>query len=192
MKFGAGLVFVWLTAACGEPSNRCVDRGDCGVLQICADRSCQTVDCVTSTDCGIGSTCNPDGYVCDIGCGADADCLAGERCDARGLCATYGCRDTVLDCAIGERCDLARGICAPASTCASCTGPESAECGAGACVDFVPDTVDGQYCLMPCTAVDQPEQCPRGLACQDLSGAGDLYCYAWCPAIREEMAVGAP
>lgn len=180
------LAALLLLAACGAPG-RCLDRGDCGELQVCEDATCRAVACVASADCAIGMYCHPGRHTCEVGCASDADCVAGESCDADGTCSPYGCRSTALDCRVGERCDLATGTCFASSACEPCGWPTGGTCGEGACADFLPESKSGNYCLMPCFVVDDPEQCPRGLACQDLSGAGDLYCYAWCPALRAEL-----
>lgn len=140
-----------------------------------------------SDDCGIGQYCWDAVYTCEAGCGTDDDCLAGESCDATHTCTPYGCRSTALDCAIGQLCDVATGICSDAPTCEVCTDTAGAECAPGACVDFTVEADGGTYCLTPCAVVDDPEQCPRGLECRDLSGAGDLYCYADCPALLVEI-----
>jgi len=176
-------------AACGAEPEGCVDLGDCDSLEVCDLGTCVSVGCILSADCGIDEYCDEVAYTCAAGCGTDDDCLAGEDCsDDTHVCTAYGCRSTALDCAVGQQCDLPTGECFDVSTCEACTGPNSTECGLGACVDFDEDPeVTDEYCLMPCLVAEDPEQCPRGLECRDLSGVGDLYCYADCPSLQEEL-----
>ena len=185
MRFA--IVMLGMFAACGH-TDECVDLGDCGNLEICDLGACLSVECVLTADCGIDAYCEQTGFTCETGCESDDDCVAGEDCvDATHACTAYGCRSTALDCAVGQECELATGTCYDSPSCETCSGADSPECGTGACVDFEPDDAGGDYCLTPCLVVDDPEQCPRGLECRDLSGAGDLYCYADCPALLEEL-----
>ncbi|MDP2317042.1 MAG: hypothetical protein Q8P41_29385 [Pseudomonadota bacterium] len=181
------LVILMLLAACGEPAE-CVDRGDCGDSEICDLGTCLSVECTLSDDCGIDQYCDDLAYTCETGCETNDDCLAGQDCaDDTHQCTTYGCRSTALDCAIGQQCDIPSGTCFDVPSCETCSGADSTECGTGACVDFDLDNEGGDHCLMPCLVADDPEQCPRGLECRDLSGTGDLYCYADCPSLQEEL-----
>lgn len=177
---------LWLVialAACGTHKvGECFDRADCGDRQICdVDSTCKTVECVESADCGPGAYCSES--KCEPGCGTDDDCLAGEKCDEQHQCATYECRSTDLDCSLGEKCT--GGACEPALGCNTCT--TDADCGGGICTDWDPGPGTDKYCLVPCTEAGGVDQCGRGLQCRDLSGAGDLFCYADCPAYQREL-----
>lgn len=175
--------FLWL-AACGkQPVGECVDRGDCGSLEICEDATCKAVECIADADCGDGRYCSAS--ECLPGCGTNEDCLAGEICDAAHECTTYECRTTALDCELGEKCDAADGLCKEVLGCNSCT--TDADCGGGVCSDWDPGPGVERYCLVPCTDPGDPEQCGRGLQCRDLSGVGDMFCYADCPAYQVEL-----
>ncbi|MES2638553.1 MAG: hypothetical protein V4850_03700 [Myxococcota bacterium] len=187
MRAGLFAVALLLLVGCG-PKSECVDMGDCAALEICDLGTCLSVECTQSVDCGIDQYCDEAAYTCATGCVDNDDCLAGETCAADTReCTAYGCRSTALDCAIGQQCDIPTGTCFDAPACDTCSGPGSTECEPGACVDFDLENEGGDYCLMPCLVVDDPEQCPRGLECRDLSGTGDLYCYADCPSLVEEL-----
>ncbi len=180
-----------MLASCGRNEEECVDFGDCDDLEICDLGTCVSVECVLSQDCGIDEYCDQTGFTCEAGCESNEDCIAGENCsEDTHECSPYGCRSTALDCAVGQECDLVTGTCYDSPSCEPCTGADSMECGAGACVDFDLENVGGDHCLMPCLVVGDPEECPRGLECRDLSGVGDLYCYADCPALQEELNDG--
>jgi hypothetical protein len=183
-------MFVRLLIALGscQWGDRCSDRGECGDLQICEEHACVDVECLTSKDCGIDSFCEAAAHTCQPGCGVDDDCPAGRSCDpATNQCTGYGCRSSALDCAIGQTCDVETGECSDEPGCEACDPEVADACGVGgACSLFDEDTNPASYCLMPCATVGDPEACPRGLECRDLSGQGDLYCYAYCPAYNAE------
>ena len=108
----------------GEP---CYETADCpaeeGELKACVSGQCEGVDCLSSSDCPMGSICSVDSFdfECQEGCNSDADCLAGSTCQ-EGQCADYGCRSTVLDCDLGEFCNETTGECetAEGAYCSAC------------------------------------------------------------------------
>jgi hypothetical protein len=180
------VLWLWL-AGCGHRTeNVCVDRGDCGALEVCEQDTCRAVECVSTADCGAGGYCEDS--KCKPGCDSNDRCLAGESCSADHECVTYDCRTSALDCGLGEVCDHGTGECAPALGCNPCT--DDTQCGAGICSDWKPGPGVDRYCLVPCTVEGGGDQCGRGLECRDLSGVGDLYCYADCPAFQKELAGG--
>jgi hypothetical protein len=179
-------LLVWVfVLGCGARSvGTCIDRGDCGDLQICDNDACKKVECIESADCGLGRYC--EDYTCKDGCGSNDDCLAGETCSDAHACESYQCRTSALDCGLGEKCNPASGACEAAPGCNRCT--DDAQCGVGGiCSDWLPGPGVDRYCLVPCTVAGDPEQCGRGLECRDLSGVGDLFCYADCPTYRTEV-----
>jgi hypothetical protein len=112
-----------LVLACGRPRGQaveCRDASGCdaepGEFTTCIDGDCETVECLASSDCPIGSYCDSgDDYECIEGCQADGDCLAGESCNDDRLCVARGCRSTVLDCPHGQECNTDSGSCEPIS-----------------------------------------------------------------------------
>lgn len=174
---------------CG-PGNECLDRADCGDLQVCDRGRCKVVDCATSTDCGIGEYCDPVGNTCKTGCESDGDCVAGEACDLETReCRAYECRTTALDCGLGESCRSGECENTLGDACTPCDGYDyyNSACGSGTCFNFGEAYSYGEtYCLMPCDRAYGVDECPRGFECQDIPGAG-LFCAAWCPAILVEL-----
>lgn len=119
------------------------------------------------------------------------DCPAGESCSTTDqVCFANECRTSLLDCELGQNCDAATGQCTDAPACEPCTGTVDGECGTGSCVEFVTESENLAYCILPCLIVGGDDQCPRGLECRDLSGSGDLYCYTECPQFRAELHAG--
>lgn len=167
----------------------CVDRSDCSTDQVCVANACRASDCATSLDCDVHEYCEPDGYTCESGCSADSDCLAGESCSVgESECVVNECRTSVLDCGLGQVCDPGGGGCLDEPACETCTGTIVGECGTGQCETFVSGESEGSYCILPCLVPGAVDQCPRGLECVDLSGGGDLFCYADCPIFLAELA----
>lgn len=163
----------------------CYDAGDCdadpGEVKACVAGYCESVDCLTSSDCPMGEICDIDGNDCEAGCNTDLDCLAGFSCDD-GECRDYGCRSTVLDCDFGHYCNDDTGQCELADNnfCASCNTASNnydnqgttTTCddeligndfcgGAGNyCADWYFAGVEA--CLIGC---DDQEDCPAGSQC---------------------------
>lgn len=174
----------------------CVDKGDCGDLQICERGRCKTVGCATSLDCGIEQYCDPQRNTCEAGCATSDDCLAGEDCNtASHECLAYECRTTALDCAVGQACNTSTGVCdnAMGNNCSPCSDPfydyygyayGGTGCGSGLCVEF--QDAANPWCVDPCSPSDA-NSCARGFDCTDLTGGGDYYCLAWCPAVMSEI-----
>ncbi len=180
---------------------QCVDRGDCGDLQMCNNGNCKDVSCSTSKDCGIGEYCDTTGnFECKAGCTTDDDCLAGEACNADNhTCEEYECRTTALDCGLGERCDNGRCDDALGMACDPCNDPlyydywtggytGGTGCGNnGTCVWFT-YYADAPWCLEQCIPSQGEEACPRGFSCEDITGDNDYHCYAWCPSVNYELS----
>lgn len=178
------------TRTSSNTGESCRDASDCtveaGELAACLNRECEAVQCLSSSDCGLGSWCDVEGdYECVTGCQTNLDCGAGETCNEEGSCEAYGCRNTNLDCEVGEVCNEDTGACEEAGGlhCAPCegTGWEFADQGT---LDICDDEWTGhdgcggddtqcrpyadggqQYCMVPCGADDS---CPRGYFCQDV------------------------
>lgn len=187
--------FLVLSSCGSEVTPACVDNGDCGEGQACLLETCQEVQCLASSECGIREYCDDETFVCRAGCLESDDCQAGEECNAgTNTCELYGCRDTDLDCSIGETCSQATGECIrdPRGHCDQCE-PDAWGDPAGTCrdsgafclyLDESPDT----FCLQDCnTATD----CPRGYECIDTGqdfdydGRSDSICYAYCPLLYD-------
>jgi hypothetical protein len=97
------------TSECYEASHCSAEVGE---LVACIDAECETVECLSSSDCPMGRICDIDGdYECLDGCNSDGDCPAGFSCGDEGTCEEYGCRSTLLDCDYGEICNLGTGVC---------------------------------------------------------------------------------
>lgn len=184
MRGWLAIASVVLGSCGGLKEGQCLDRGDCDALQVCVEELCVAVECIATPDCAIGQYCDTARNTCEVGCDAPDGCLAGEDC-VEHECIAYECRSTVLDCALGEMCGEAG--CEAAPGCHPCSPNDSLVCRGGQCVDFDLDAPGGDHCLLPCTAVDDPEACPRGLECRDLSGEGHLFCYADCPVYLAEL-----
>lgn len=170
----------------------CVDRTECGAREVCEGGACRPVDCLTATDCPLRHFCDDATHTCESGCRSEQDCASGESCSATDeVCFADECRTSLLDCELGQNCDLATGQCVDAPACEPCTGSIEGECGSGTCVSFVSDQPNHNYCIFPCLVVGEADQCPRGLECRDLSGNGDLFCYAECPQFLAERQAGS-
>ena len=112
MKVLIALLTLILTSCVENPSGEklasglsCENSAECPDGELCLERSCQAVGCVTSLDCDLEQYCS-DNFECESGCNNDEDCYAGDACDTtQGVCETYGCRDTVLDCEVGQYCN---------------------------------------------------------------------------------------
>ena len=165
----------------------CSDSADCasesGELEACVGGYCESVDCLSSSDCPMDHVCDVESldYDCEPGCNSDMDCRAGKTC-VDGDCVEYGCRSTVLDCALGEVCNLATGECELADG-AYCTACDLADNDwdmgeTTACDDRLLGNDfcggPGSYCLtftdigIPTCFVscDGQEDCPAGYSCQ--------------------------
>ncbi|MDP6934614.1 MAG: hypothetical protein QGG40_16950 [Myxococcota bacterium] len=189
-------------------STGCIDEGDCSDGMACVNEECQTVDCLTSNQCGIGEFCNAK-YKCLEGCEEDGDCQAGANCES-GTCVEYSCRSTQLDCSIGEFCDESSGDCYEddAPHCEECDPYATSACGSsGDCWGFYGSTCSpggndcpsgstcemyawGVYyclsynCYVECNP-NEDDPCPRGYQCGDVTGLGDYVCYADCAWLNE-------
>jgi len=193
----------------------CYDSADCtttdGSLEACVNGFCEQVECLSSSDCDLGSVCDVESldYECETGCITDTDCEAGSTCQ-EGQCQDYGCRSTLLDCEFGEVCDEGTGECVQAdgAYCASCSlgdnvwddGGTGSTCddvilsnstcgGAGSfCVNWY--NMGGvPFCYVAC---EEQSDCPGGYLCQLMTrtlpaGCPDPYlvlgmaCVADCP-----------
>ena len=173
------------TAECYEASQCSAEVGE---LVACVSQSCVTVECLSSSDCGLGQICDLEGgYECTDGCNGDSDCPAGFSCSEKGTCEEYGCRSTLLDCDFGEICNLDTGACETDNRphCTSCdpfgnewdTGDIFDDCddflvgnaacgGAGAvCNDWDFDgnpATSEPGCYVPC---QEQADCPMGFTC---------------------------
>jgi hypothetical protein len=183
-------------AACDGRGGRnvgveCTDSGDCnideGELIACVDGNCRAVDCLSSTDCALGSFCDSeDDFACVTGCRQDNDCLAGYSCDGND-CRRDACRSTVLDCDFLEVCDQDSGECERVDddTCARCDLRGNQFDNNSTVTDFCDDTFLGHedcgsnwlcaggqpgdstgHCLPPCESNDD---CPHGFQCVPLA-----------------------
>jgi hypothetical protein len=187
LGFASGLaVAIACTPVPSGPSGDCVDAGQCGDMQACIESRCTDVECLSSIDCGLEEYCNTEAnaYTCASGCISDSDCPAGKACDTdANPCETYECRSTDLDCSWGEFCNPSSGECERASGdhCSTCDPYDffgNGGCSDSAsCFTFDYYATTG-YCLEACQTEDD---CPRGYECGDVTGLGDLYCFAWCP-----------
>lgn len=203
------LVFVALIASCGRgrrsSGNECFDNGDCNDelgneavidIEACRDGECDDVECLSSTDCVVGTYCDveDEDYVCRDGCEADSDCFAGERCEA-GACVIYGCRSTVLDCGFNEVCNEDTGQCetAPGLQCTQCdpAGHYMDDMGTtDPCDDQIaghqlcggdgnfcgPEGDNNNVCWVSCDAPGDPNACPAGFVCQPLTWTPQTWC----------------
>ena len=188
--FVAGLVFVSCVGR--NQTSECYDASHCssevGELVACISAECETVECLSSSDCALGQVCDLDGgYDCVDGCNSDTDCPAGFSCGEKGTCEEYGCRSTLLDCDFGEICNLDTGVCETDNRphCTSCdpfgnewnTGDIFDDCddflvgnaacgGAGAvCNDWDFDgnpATSEPGCYVPC---QEQADCPMGFTC---------------------------
>jgi len=182
------LLILGLLPAC-KTAPECVDNGDCtGSLEACIADKCRPVECKDSTTCGLHAFCDTrnDTYTCKQGCQVDGDCLAGEECNTEAhKCVSYGCRNTTLDCEVGQVCNESTATCEddPRAHCKPCSFTGSSPCGSrGQCFQFEAGDTSG-YCLMECRPADA--DCPAGFGCEDVSGYGDWYCFAWCPYLDD-------
>ena len=191
----------------------CYDSADCtttdGSLEACINAVCEEVDCLSSSDCPLGTICDVESldYSCDNGCLSNSDCAAGSTCED-GACITYGCRSTVLDCDFGEVCNEATGTCEETTQphCGTCSMANnewddggttttcddvlisSSECGGVG--DFCINWYAGEpLCYISC---EEQADCPAGYQCQQVVrplpvGCADellylgLACVAECP-----------
>jgi hypothetical protein len=193
------LVLVGSLVACSSSRRRggesCSDSSQCasesGELEACVAGYCESVECLSSSDCPMDHVCDVEtnDYACDEGCNSDLDCRAGKTC-VDGDCLEYGCRSTVLDCPRGEVCDLATGECEAADGmyCTECNlaGNEWDLGETTACDDDLIGNVacggDGSYCLnyfgTPTCFVscEEQEDCPAGYVCQNASWGLPLGC----------------
>ena len=91
--------------------NYCGNSADCKTGELCLERSCQLVECITSRDCTLHHFCT-DTFECQSGCLEDTDCFNGETCNTETReCQTSRCRNTELDCDVGEFCQPETGEC---------------------------------------------------------------------------------
>ncbi len=169
----------------------CLDAAECtvdeGELAACVDNRCRGVECLSSSDCSLGSFCEieDEDYECVEGCLSNLDCAAGESCSEDGQCEAYGCRSTNLDCDLGEICDPEAGECfePPGAWCNTCEFADSdwddqgtfsvcddiylghGPCGGTGAMCLTVIENGPQTCLPKC---DGPEDCPRGHVCQEV------------------------
>ncbi len=171
----------------GEPvlsEGECADNSYCEGMQACIDDTCQAVDCLVNSDCGLGKVCSADaGYACADGCEGDSDCLANETCSG-GQCEASACEDVDLDCGIGQLCE--EGECTVMEAfCDACD--DSTPCPEGyTCNWFDKEKVSA--CLPDCVPSNTEDPgCPSRTICQG-EGDGTGICAAGCPDL---WAVGA-
>lgn len=164
----------------GLDEGECIDDGDCtaeGGLQACVSGECDAVDCLTSTDCPLGTHC--DDNACDFGCEVDTDCLSGFHCTGDGTCSESECRSTVLDCYAGQFCLNGQCVDAGPPLCNPCNSMDFLDAiidgggnvlgytscgGIGAfCLAF--EQGGPEYCWTPCTAT---EDCPASFECIEI------------------------
>ncbi len=193
--FVAGALLIGSCTTSGGAGGERRDNGECEGIAICNEAGrCEAVECLDSSQCNLGYTCD-DAGTCIQGCGTDDDCLAGETCNANGTCQAYGCRSTTLDCGYGQRCDAGTGTCVVDALphCDTCTSDYYSD----SCQLTAPDAVcacfgefqgseciGGQYCLVDCDATAS-EPCPRGYQCaQAFSDVAQTYCLADCDFIN--------
>jgi len=179
------LAFSLLSCGPRRGGETCYDASDCpaedGDLFACTAGTCESVQCLSTTDCPMGQVCDVDdnNYECVDGCNNDLDCLAGSTCED-GSCAEYGCRSTVLDCDWGEVCNEDSGECeeAEGSFCDACSVTSNLVDNRGTdttCDDLILGNSgcggDGQVCMnyfglptcyVSCTGQDD---CPAGYQC---------------------------
>lgn len=165
-----------------ESAPECTDDGACSETQACLDNVCTEVACKSSTQCSIGTWCNPDSYSCEVGCALDTDCLAGQSCDpASHQCQDEGCRSTTLDCAVGEFCDVVNGVCFddPQPLCQNCNVYNPYSCGSNAyCLSYDDENVG--WCFNYCST---DADCPNGFSCFELGWPYENVCVADCPLL---------
>lgn len=175
--------------ACDATSTpECVDNGGCADGQACIADRCEEVECLASSDCSIHNFCDKE-YSCRQGCKTSEDCLAGEACSDDNRCHAEACRNSTLDCEIGQICSDS-GECRTDTydNCKVCDPYDEIfggePCGSnGSCFTFEEGSTMGQ-CLKTCSA-SAADPCPAGFTCQDVTGAGEYYCAAWCPMLEE-------
>jgi len=185
------LVLVLLGGCDTGTSGTCIDHGDCtGEREACIDDKCRQVECLESAHCSLHQYCATGGnFVCREGCRAEDDCMAGETCNTdQRVCESYGCRNSTLDCPIGYTCANS-GDCTKDNRdhCKVCDPWEELlglqPCGSsGSCWLFEEGATLG-YCLISCN--QNNPNCPAGYTCEDVTGAGEYACSAWCPWLED-------
>ncbi len=164
----------------GLDEGECLDDGDCsadGGLQACVGGECEAVDCLTSTDCPLGTHCDDNG--CEYGCEQDTDCLSGFECTGDGTCAESECRSTVLDCYVGQFCQNGNCVDAGPPLCKPCNSMDIFDAivdgggnvlgynscgGIGAfCLAF--EQGGTEYCWTPCSTT---ADCPASFECIEI------------------------
>lgn len=115
IMFGLGLSLFGCTTSNPDDASAsgalCANSSDCPSDELCVEKTCQAVDCVTSLDCDLEHFCNNQ-YECKSGCKEDSDCFAGDSCNTETKeCESYGCRSSELDCGIGEFCNQMTSEC---------------------------------------------------------------------------------
>jgi hypothetical protein len=96
--------------------------GDCSSGSICVDgQACQPVVCATSLDCPVDSVCHPVLGIC-VACVTSSDCGPGTTCGPDSECHVFGgsCVSD-KDCqAVDMLCDFEQGICVECLNSAAC------------------------------------------------------------------------
>lgn len=143
----------WLLAC--KPGTPCEQDADCTLGEMCFDRVCTEVVCVSSADCAVGDHCTAE-RTCEAGCESSSDCFPGDSCIDQ-VCTPGECSDTVTDCGWREQCN--EGSC-----------EDAGEEHCAVCSDDTP-CADGSVCWSGFCGVrcDSREDCPGGFDCADVT-----------------------
>jgi len=173
----------------------CTSSSSCDLGQYCNETSWTCVGgCGDDSDCAAGETCNTESKECEeYGCRTtQLDCEIGEFCETDESSQDFGecyedTRDHCQTCDSGDR-----NACSNNSDCwifevgDTCRG--DSDCPSGQSCDLMSDfsfRCHVDRCLVECNT-NQPDSCPRGFACQDITGLGDERCVADCTYLDEE------
>jgi hypothetical protein len=118
------------SGSAGKDGGSCASDKDCTPLGLlCSTEVGRCVECLNSTDCGVGehcvsTVCVPrcdnsldctDGKVCDTSSGVCVECVRDADCEAGQRCSGNACQDSCdsdNDCTpLGKLCDFASGLC---------------------------------------------------------------------------------
>jgi len=191
------------------PTGTACDDGTCRVLGPCgSDEDCTLdprvprcslssvcVECIESSECGLGRICNAAGSCVDApACGADSECTGGFVCTS-GSC--NACRADA-QCPRGSCVD---GSCVDRASCTTDRDCSSGLCDGGSCVECASDLHcrPGLWCesgaCVEAATCDSNEACGPGrlcdgFECQDAACADDSFEPDDGPAFARPIRLG--